>query len=208
MKCSRAVALVSSGIDSPVAVWLMRRKGVEIIGVHCSNGLLAPPGSADIVKALCRKVGIRKLYIIRHGELVQDNLVRGCQSSLICILCKRFMFRIAEAVARKEGCCCLVTGDNLGQVASQTLDNLVVVSDAVQLPILRPLLCNDKQEIVDIAKRIGTYDVGGSAPASCSIVPKGPATRAALSRVLEEERKFDVDRIVQVAVSTAEVVDL
>ncbi|MBW2972452.1 hypothetical protein KY359_05440 [Candidatus Woesearchaeota archaeon] len=208
MKCERAVCLISSGIDSPVAAWLMSKKGVELIGIHCSNEPLAPAGSIEITKKLCRKVGISKLYVVRHGELVQKRLVKGCKPSLICVLCKRIMLRVAEQIAAKEGCCCIVTGENLAQVASQTLDNMVVLSGAVRMPILRPLLCNDKQETVDIAKEIGTYDIGLDAPKSCTIVPEHPATRASLSAVEAEEQKLGVDSMVEEAVMSAEVIEI
>jgi len=157
---------------------------------------------------MCRKIGIRRLYIIRHGELVQQKLVEHCKPALICVLCKRFMYRMAEAVANKEGASCIVTGDNLGQVASQTLDNMVVLSGATSLPILRPILCNDKQETVDIAKEIGTYDIGLDSPPSCTIVPKQPATKAFIRHVEAEEAKLDISGIVKEAVDTAEVLEL
>lgn len=203
----KAVALVSSGIDSPVAAWMMKQRGMELIGIHCSNAPLAEQASGVIVERLCRKLGIRKLYIVKHGSLVQQKLVEHSRQSLICVLCKRFMYRVAEAIANKEGASFIVTGENLGQVASQTLDNMVVLSDAISLPVLRPLLCNDKQETVDIAKRIGTYGLGLDSPPSCTIVPKKPATKAALSKVIEEEQKLDVADTVSEAVRTAELIE-
>ncbi|MBW2996922.1 7-cyano-7-deazaguanine synthase [Candidatus Woesearchaeota archaeon] len=206
MKARKAVVLISSGIDSPVAAWMMSQKGIELIGIHCSNAPLAEQASTVIVEKLCKKIGLKKLYIVKHGSLVQQKLVKHSRQSLICVLCKRFMYRVAEAIAKKEGCCCIVTGENLGQVASQTLDNMVVLSDATSLPILRPLLCNDKQETVDLAKKIGTYDIGLDSPPSCTIVPKKPATKAALSNVMQEEQKLDVDGTVSEAVNTAEII--
>lgn len=208
MALAKAVTLISSGIDSPVASWLMIQKGVKLIGIHCSNAPLASEGSIDITKKMCRKIGIKRLYIIRHGELVQKRLVEHCKPALICVLCKRFMYRMAEAVANKEGASCIVTGENLGQVASQTLDNMVVLSSATSLPILRPILCNDKQDTIDLAKKISTYDIGLDSPPSCTIVPKQPATRAFIRHVEVEEEKLDIGGIVKEAVDTAEVIDL
>lgn len=208
MKDVRAVSLVSSGIDSPVASWLMIQRGAELIGLHCSNAPLASEGSVGITRKLCKKIGIKRLYIVKHGGLFQKKLVERCRPALTCILCKRFMYRVAEAIAEKEGASCIVTGDNLGQVASQTLDNLVVLSGAASLPILRPVLCNDKQDTVDLAKQIGTYDIGLDAPPSCTIVPKRPATRALLKDVEAEEAKLDIKGMVRQAVDTAEFIDI
>ena len=208
MICSKAVTLISSGIDSPVASWLMIQRGVELIGIHCSNAPLASEGSIEITEKLCKKIGIKRLYIIKHGELFQKKLVEHCRPNLICVLCKRFMYRVAEAIANKEGAKCIVTGDNLGQVASQTLDNMVVLSGAASIPILRPILCNDKQETVDLAKEIGTYDIGLDSPPSCTIVPKSPATKAAIKQVEREEAKLDISKIVKEAVDTAEIIDM
>ena len=208
MKFKKAVTLISSGIDSPVASWMMIQKGIELIGVHCSNAPFVSDKSIIITKKMCRKIGIKHLYIIKHGEIFQKRIVDDCKPSLICVLCKRFMYRVAEAIAIKECASCIVTGDNLGQVASQTLDNIVVLSAAITLPILRPILCNDKQEIVDLAKEIGTYEIGLDSSPSCTIVPESPATKAALFQVEEEEGKLGIKDLVKEAVETAELIEV
>jgi thiamine biosynthesis protein ThiI len=208
MKCGRAVSLISSGIDSPVASWMLVQKGVEVIGLHCSNSPLSASKSKDITVRMCRHVGIRKLYVVDYGKSVQEEIAKHCFPNLACVLCKRFMFRLAAAVAEKEGCCCIITGDNLGQVASQTLENMAVVSKTVDVPVIRPLLCNDKQQTIDLAKRIGTYEIGLEKHPPCPYVPSCPATKAKIERTESEERKLDVDRMVSDALSSAEVIDL
>jgi tRNA uracil 4-sulfurtransferase len=206
VKCGKAVALISSGIDSPVASWMMVQKGVEVIGLHCSNSPLSDSKSKDITVRMCGRVGIKKLYIVDYGATVQEEIAKSCFPNLACVLCKRFMFRIAERIAEKEGCCCIITGDNLGQVASQTLENMAVVSKSVSIPVIRPLLCNDKQETIDIARRIGTYEIGLERHPPCRFVPKSPATKASISKVEAEEGKLDVEGMVKNALACAEVI--
>jgi len=206
MNCAKAVTLISSGIDSPVASWMMVQKGVEVIGVHCSNSPPKDSRSKDITVKMCRHVGIKKLYVVDYGADVQAEIAKHCFPNLACVLCKRFMFRIAEAVAEKEGCCCIITGDNLGQVASQTLENMAVVSKSIDMPVIRPLLCNDKQETINIAKRIGTYEIGLEKHPPCPFVPKCPATKAKLERVESEEHKLNAENMVKRALAGAEVI--
>ena len=208
MKSKKALSLISSGIDSPVATWIMQQKGLEIIGIHFSNEPSSYSSPREKTIEICKHLGIKRLYILKHVFLMQAELLRLCEDKARCVLCKRMMLRFAEKIAEKEGCSYLVTGDNLGQVASQTLDNITVVSAAAKIPILRPLLCNDKQETVDLAKKIGTYDISVESAACCTAVPRMPLTKAVLSRIEAEEKKIDVDSIVEKAVSRAKVLDL
>jgi thiamine biosynthesis protein ThiI len=205
MNCKRAVSLISPGIDSPVATWMMVKKGVDIIGIHCSTG--DDSKSKDITIKMCEKIGVGRLYVVSHAPLLQ-RIAKDCRSALVCVLCKRFMVRIADAIAKKEDACCIITGENLGQVASQTLDNMVIITSASTRSILRPILCNDKQETVDIAKKIGTYEIGLDAPPCCSFVPDQPATKTIISKVEAEEARLDVDSMVEEAVSSAEILEL
>jgi thiamine biosynthesis protein ThiI len=205
MKC---LSLISSGIDSPVASWMMQKKGVELIGIHFSNEPMAFAAPREKTTEICRHLGIKKLYIVKHGVLVQAELMRNCDNNARCVLCRRMMFRISEKIAEKEGCKYLVTGENLGQVASQTLDNMTVAASAIKMPILRPLLCNDKQQTVDIAKKIGTYNISIEAASCCNAVPRNPITKAHLRSIEKEEQKIDMENIVAKAVSTADVIDL
>jgi thiamine biosynthesis protein ThiI len=208
MNPGKAISLISSGIDSPVATHIMQKKGLEVIGVHFSNDPKSYTKPTEKCKEICRHLGIRRLYIIKHLFLMDAELIRKCEDKARCVLCKRMMLRTAQAIAEDEGAGCIVTGENLGQVASQTLDNMFCTDSAVDMPILRPLLCNDKQEIVDIAKQIGTYDLSVEAAACCTAVPKQPLTRAVLYRIENEERKIDVQGIIKGSLEKAEVLDL
>lgn len=199
----KAIILISTGIDSPVAASIMKKKGLKIIGVHLST----MPNTKKVVARLCKKVGIKKLYVAKFRD-VQKLLVQECEEKMTCILCKRLMLRIAEKIAEKEGCRFLITGDNLGQVASQTLDNIAVLTGAVNMPILRPLLCNDKQETIDAAKEIGTYRLSSEISICCNAVPRLPATKTTTNAAEIEEKKIDINKIVENAVNNAEIIEL
>ena len=206
-KGRKALALVSSGIDSPVAAKMMIDKGLEVIGLHFDNRPFTDARPITKTIRICRNIGIKKLYIVKHG-LSMGDIVGKINRRLTCLMCRRLMFRIAERIAKKEKCSFLITGENLGQVASQTLDNMVVVTKAVKIPILRPLLCNDKQETVDMAKSIGTYDVSIEPPGCCRLVPEFPATKSNIKIVEEEERKFDVENFINKRLRDAEIIDI
>ena len=204
----KVLSLISSGIDSPVATYLMKKKNVEVIAVHFSNEPLTDGSPKLKTIELCKILKIKKLYIIKHGSLVQAELMRHCDASSRCVLCRRMMFQISEKIAEKESCNFLITGENLGQVASQTLANMLVEDAAIKIPILRPLLCDDKQEIIDRAKKIGTYNKSIEASMCCNAVPKKPATRSNLNFIEREESKIDKTAIIEKAISEAEVVEL
>lgn len=203
----RAIALISSGIDSPVAAWLMMKKGVEVIGLHMDNRPFTDGRQITKTIRLCRVIGIRKLYVAKHGMSMSDVLSR-INRRFTCLICRRFMFRVAEKVAEKEGCDFMITGENMGQVASQTLDNMAVCAKAVKMPILRPLLCNDKQETIKLAKEIGTYEISIEPPGCCRLVPQMPATRSNIQLIEDEEANFNADEIVERRMKDIEVMDL
>jgi thiamine biosynthesis protein ThiI len=135
------------------------------------------------------------MYVVPHG----DNQVSlsNCKRNLRCILCKRMMLRIAEKIVEMDGADAILTRESLGQVASQTLANMYVTSQTVKTQIIRPLIGLDKIEIVDIAGKIGTYEISISPSIGCSIYPKMPATSARLEDVLREEAKIDIDSLVE-----------
>lgn len=201
----KLVSLLSGGIDSPVAAYLMLKKGAELVAVHADNhddekseGIAK---TAQLVRRLEELSGKTiPLNILSHAH-AQRAFSENCNRHFQCLFCKRMMFRMGEKIARLEGAQALLTGDSLGQVASQTLTNMGVESQAVQLPILRPLIGMDKVEIIDIAKAIGTYEISiQSAGEGCPFVPNKPSTSAQLEKVLEEESKIDVVGLVKKAV--------
>lgn len=193
---AKAIALISSGIDSPIAAWMMKEKGIEVIGLHMDNRPFTDARQISKTKRLCAVVGIKKLYVARHG-LAMSDIISRINRRFTCIICRRMMFRTAERVANKEGARFIITGENLGQVASQTLDNMAVADRAVSadMIILRPLLCYDKQEIVNIAKKLGTYDISIEPPGCCRLVPSNPATKSNLEQIREEEIRAGVDSV-------------
>jgi thiamine biosynthesis protein ThiI len=189
------VALVSGGIDSPVAAYMMMKRGCRIIPVYVRLESYLDESAMDRAKTV---VGTLREYqpdielrVVRDDYLMKAKalLAKKHLEKLTCIFCKRRMYRIAEAIAEKEGAKGIVTGESLGQVASQTLDNLLVLTDAATIPVYRPLIGFDKEETMRLAREIGTYAASTVRAGGCRAVPKPPATRAKMAQVrkLEEE---------------------
>jgi len=194
----KLVSLFSGGIDSPVATWLMMKRGCEIIPVYFDCSPFTDESTlnrAKVVAEVLREYDPDfELKIVEHGEFLQKlkKLLKEKKlESYTCILCKRRMYRIAEMIARDEKAKGIVTGESLGQVASQTLDNLMVLNEACRLPIYRPLIGFDKVEVEELAKKIGTYEESIKPAKECTAVPKKPTTKAKLERVLEIEKELE-----------------
>jgi tRNA uracil 4-sulfurtransferase len=204
----RLVSLISGGIDSPVAAYRMMQRGCRLIFVHFHSAPYLDNTSQkkvrQLITTLTRHQFLSRLYLVPFGE-IQRQIVASVTRPLRVILYRRMMLRIGEAIARKEKAKALVTGESLGQVASQTLDNMVVVQQAARLPILRPLVGMDKQEIIDQARRIGTFEISSIPDQDCCqlFVPKHPATKARFADVEEDELKFAVDELVRYGLENA-----
>jgi thiamine biosynthesis protein ThiI len=199
----KLLSLISGGIDSPVATYMMLKQGATIDMIHFDNRPFTDDGQFNKTKALVEhleKLGEKKIntYIVPHKE---NHVAFGkhCKRNLHCVLCRRMMFRISEKLAESKGAEALLTGESLGQVASQTLRNINTESQAVGIPILRPLIGLDKIEIEAIAKEIGTYETSILPGMCCSIVPKRPSTYSNIDVVLEEERNVDIENMVSTA---------
>jgi len=195
----RGVALLSGGIDSPVAAYLMGRQGLELIMVHFDNRPFTSDQEVGKATELMRRVdealGVRSTKIlVPHGK-AQAEFAKSCRRNMECVLCRRMMLRVAERIAGKYGAGFLVTGESLGQVASQTLANINVEERATSLPVLRPLIGFDKVEIEKVAKRIGTYATSIMPGLCCTIVPKKPSTYAKIAQAVDEETKIDLERL-------------
>jgi len=196
----RVVALISGGFDSPVAAYRMMQRGCRVIFVHFHSTPYQDKTSQEkvreLVALLTRHQFQSRLYMVPFGE-IQRQIVAAVARPLRVVLYRRMMLRIAEAIARKEKAKALVTGESLGQVASQTLDNMAVIQQAARLPILRPLVGMDKQEIVDQSRRIGTFDISSVPDQDCCqlFVPKHPATKARFDEVEADEAKLDVKQL-------------
>ncbi|HEY7168402.1 MAG TPA: tRNA uracil 4-sulfurtransferase ThiI [Candidatus Binatia bacterium] len=193
----RVVSLISGGIDSPVAAYRMMKRGCRLIFVHFHSAPYLDKTSQEKVRRLVEKLTrhqyASRLYLVPFGE-IQRQIVAAVNRPLRVVLYRRMMLRIAEAIARNEKGKALVTGESLGQVASQTLENMSVIQQAALLPVLRPLVGMDKQEIIDEARRIGTFDISSIPDQDCCqlFVPKHPATKARPDEVDEAETRFDV----------------
>lgn len=196
----RVAALISGGFDSPVAAYRMMQRGCRIVFVHFHSAPYLDKTSQEkvrqLVEHLTRHQFLSRLFLVPFGE-IQRQIVAAVGRPLRVVLYRRMMLRIAQALARKSRAQALVTGESLAQVASQTLENLAVIENAAQLPILRPLVGMDKQEIIDQARRIGTFETSAIPDQDCCqlFVPRHPATKARLSEVDEAETRLDVDAL-------------
>jgi thiamine biosynthesis protein ThiI len=205
----RVVCLLSSGIDSPVALWRMARRGAECVGVHFSGRPQTSDTSEylvdDIAHVLEKSGCIARVYVVPLGDY-QREIALAAPPALRILLYRRLMFRVAERIAQREGAKALVTGESLGQVASQTLDNIRAVEDAVSLPVLRPLIGTDKLEIIGMAQELGTFEISSTdAPDCCTLfMPRSPETHAKISDVEAAERAFPIDTWVDELVEAAE----
>ena len=204
----RVVSLISGGFDSPVAAYRMMQRGCRLIFVHFHGAPYQDKTSQekvrDLVRTLTRHQFQSRLYLVPFGE-IQRQIVAAIARPLQVVLYRRMMLRIAEVIARNEKAKALVTGESLGQVASQTLDNMAVIQQAALLPILRPLVGMDKQEIIDQARRIGTFETSSIPDQDCCqlFVPKHPATKAQFREVEDAETSFDVRELVRLGLDGA-----
>ena len=195
----RALALMSGGIDSPVAAYLMAKRGLEIVLVHFDNRPYTSDAEVEKAISLMRRLddatGKKSTKVlVPHGNS-QTHFAQCCTRNMECVLCRRMMFRVAERLASRYGASALVTGESLGQVASQTLANIYVEERATSLPVLRPLIGFDKVEIERIAKEIGTYDISIGPGMCCTIVPKKPSTYSRLETAIGEEARVDLEAL-------------
>ncbi|RMG69239.1 MAG: tRNA 4-thiouridine(8) synthase ThiI [Calditrichaeota bacterium] len=205
----RAMVLLSSGIDSPVASWKMLKRGVRLSYVHFHSIPFTSEASLNntrrLLQVLTRYQYRAVLYAVPFLPVQQAIMVNAPPDYRV-VLYRRFMFRIAERLAHRERCQALVTGESIGQVASQTLTNLRVISQVCQLPVLRPLAGDDKEEIVALARQIGTFEISTEPYEDCCslYVPRHPTTAARLETVQEIEARLPVAELVEAAVREAQ----
>ena len=194
-------ALLSGGIDSPVAAWRMMKRGCRVVFVHFHSVPYLPPTSQEKARALVERLTEWQydstLLLVPFGE-IQREVVLTVPPPARVVVYRRLMIRIAEALARKHGALALATGESLGQVASQTLSNIARIDEAATMPILRPLIGMDKLEITEQARGLGTFEISIEADADCCtlFVPKHPATRMSEHEVAAVESRLDVARLV------------
>lgn len=209
----KGMSLLSGGIDSPVATWMMAKRGMMIEAVHFHSFPYTSQRAREKVEELAALVatycGRFRMHVINLLP-IQEQIVQNCPEEETTILVRRFMMRIAEELAAGNGCSMLITGENLGQVASQTAEALVVTDASVKMPVMRPLIGLDKTDIMDLAKDIGTYDKSIEPYEDCCTVflPKHPATKPKLERILASESKLDCEGLIREAIEKEEIVEI
>ena len=209
----KGMSLLSGGIDSPVATWMMAKRGMMIEAVHFHSFPYTSQRAREKVEELAALVatycGRFRMHVINLLP-IQEQIVQNCPEEETTILVRRFMMRIAEELAAGNGCSMLITGENLGQVASQTAEALVVTDASVKMPVMRPLIGLDKTDIMDLAKEIGTYDKSIEPYEDCCTVflPKHPATKPKLERILASESKLDCEGLIREAIEKEEIVEI
>lgn len=207
----KGLVLLSGGIDSPVAAFCAAKRGIHIECVHFHSfpytSERAKEKVIDLLHALRPYCGRTRMFIASMTE-IQREIHEKCPEELMTILTRRFMMRIADAIAKQNECKAIFTGESIGQVASQTLDSMIVTTNAADTLILRPLICMDKSEIIKIAEEIGTYEISIQPYEDCCTVfqPKHPSTKPQLESVLAAEAKLEVEALVQKSISEIEVV--
>ena len=209
----KAIALLSGGIDSPVATWMVAKRGVEVEAVHFHSYPFTNEQSQEKVRDLakilskyCGKIRLHKVNILN----IQKEITKNCREEEMTIISRRFMMKIAQGIAEKRYANALITGESIGQVASQTIQGLTCTNAAVSIPVFRPLIALDKSEIVDIAKKIDTYETSIIAEEDCCTVfsPKNPLTKPRLERIIESESNLNVDELIKEAIDNMEVEEL
>ena len=205
----KGLLLLSGGIDSPVAGWMMAKRGVRLEALYFESipytSEQARQKVLDLAGLVARWSGSIMVHVISLTK-IQEELVRHCNEEYFTLLLRRYMMQLANMVAKKQGCEALITGESLGQVASQTMQALNVTNAVAEFPVFRPVIGMDKEEIVQIARRIDTFETSILPYEDCCTVftPKHPKTRPQLERVLEEERKLPFDELCREAFETVQ----
>lgn len=197
-----AAILISGGIDSPVAAWMMAKRGLELTAIHFAS----PPYTseraeqkvADLLSKVSEYSGRMKMYTVPFAR-VQEEIMAKCPEELFTIIMRRFMMRVSKKIAAQEFCSALITGESLGQVASQTVQAIVCTDEAAHMPVFRPLIGMDKIDIIEISRKIDTFDISIQPFEDCCTVftPKHPRTRPELKAVLEAEQALDCEELIE-----------
>lgn len=206
----KAMTLLSGGIDSPVASWLVAKRGVDIEAVHFHSYPFTNERSQEkvreLAKILSKYCGPIKLHMVNTLD-IQKAIAENCNEEETTILSRRFMMRIAEKIGQSRYCDAIITGESIGQVASQTMQGLVCTNASVSVPVFRPLIAMDKIDIIKIAEEIGTYETSIIAEADCCSLfsPKKPVTKPRLEKIEKSEEKLDVEALIDSAIEKSVV---
>ncbi|MBF1176496.1 MAG: tRNA 4-thiouridine(8) synthase ThiI [[Eubacterium] sulci] len=207
----KGLVLLSGGIDSPVAAWMMAKRGMMIEAVHFHSYPYTSPRAQEKVEDLAKIVasycGSFKMHVINILP-IQEQIVKNCPEAETTIHVRRFMMRIAEKIAERNSAMMLITGENLGQVASQTAEALVVTDNCVKMPVMRPLIAMDKIDIIAKAQAIGTFETSIEPYEDCCTVflPKHPTTKPQLDKIEISDSKLDIDALVESAIAEEEII--
>lgn len=208
-----AAALLSGGIDSPVAAWMMARRGLRLTAVHFAS----PPYTSDraeekvhkLLRQVARYAGRVRLFVVPFTE-IQETIKESCPEDLFTLVMRRMMMRLAQAIALRESCGALILGESLGQVASQTLQAIACTDAVAQLPVFRPLIGMDKDDIVAMARKIGTFDISVLPYEDCCTVftPRHPRTRPKLPMLERAEAALDLDGLLAAALENTRYIGI
>lgn len=209
----KGMLMLSGGIDSPIAGYLAMKRGIRIEGVYFDS----PPHTSidaknkvlELASILSSYSGYVKLHVIHFTE-IQEAIYRYCPKEYMITIMRRMMYRIAEKLAHKNNCKAIINGESVGQVASQTLTSMAAINEVINMPVLRPVCCYDKIEIIDLAKKIGTYDVSIRPFQDCCtiFVPEHPVINPEIEKAREYEQAFDFETLINEAVKNDEVIKL
>lgn len=207
----KSTILLSGGIDSPVAGYMIAKRGVELEAVHFHSHPYtsdrAKEKVIDLAREMAKYCGKIKLHIVPFTQ-IQLDIIEKCPENYLTVIMRRIMMRIAEKISSSEGSAALITGESIGQVASQTMESLVCTDNAVNIPVFRPLIGMDKEEIVTISKKIGTYETSILPYEDCCtiFVPKHPKTKPQLDEIIEAEKALEnIEEMIEQAISEEEV---
>ena len=209
----KGMLMLSGGIDSPIAGYLAMKRGIRIEGVYFDS----PPHTSidaknkvlELASILSSYSGYVKLHVIHFTE-IQEAIYRYCPKEYMITIMRRMMYRIAEKLAHKNNCKAIINGESVGQVASQTLTSMAAINEVIKMPVLRPVCCYDKIEIIDLAKKIGTYDISIRPFQDCCtiFVPEHPVINPEIEKAREYEQAFDFETLINAAVKNDEVIKL
>ena len=205
--------MLSGGIDSPVAAYLLMKRGLKIECIHFASPPYTNAGVIEKLKDLLGKLNKYqpeiRLNIIPFTKLQEEIYAQSDESYAITIM-RRMMFRLADRLAKRRRCLAISTGESVGQVASQTLDSMNVINDVTNMPVLRPVVCYDKTDIIDLARKIDTYDISIRPFEDCCTIfaPKNPKTKPSMEKVLEYEAKWDYNKMIDEALNNVEVIHI
>ena len=203
--------MLSGGIDSPVAAFLLMKRGIKIECIHFASPPYTNVGVIEKLKDLLGKLNKYqpeiRLNIIPFTKLQEEIYAQSDESYAITLM-RRMMFRLADRLAKRRRCLAISSGESVGQVASQTLDSMNVINDVTNMPVLRPVVCYDKTDIIDLARKIDTFDISIRPFEDCCTIfaPKNPKTKPSLEKVLEYEAKWDYEKMIEEALDNVEVI--